>query len=78
MLRQPTGDHRVFEVSVYNREVRRLVKENRSHRLFDDHWADSQRHDVLAHDEREARMLVTQHFPPDDGLVIESIQPTRL
>jgi len=76
MLRQPTEGNQVFEVAIYNHEVRRLVKENQSHRFFDDHWADVQLHDVLARDEREARALIAMRFPPDDGFVVEKVETT--
>lgn len=78
MLQQPTGDNQVFEISIYNHEVRRLVKENQSHRFFDDHWADVQLHDVLARDESEARELIASRFPPRDGFVIEQVVTTSL
>lgn len=78
MLRQPTEGHQVYEVSIYNRDVRRLVKENQSHRFFDDHWADTQLHDVLARDEGEARALIELRFPPDDGFVVENVTETHV
>lgn len=78
MLRPSTESNQVFEVSIYNHEVRRLVKENQSHRFFDDHWADVQLHDVLARDEGEARALIAMRFPPDDGFVVEQVKTTRL
>ncbi|MEQ8664259.1 MAG: hypothetical protein RIC16_00905 [Rhodospirillales bacterium] len=78
MLRQPTEGHHVFEVSIYNQEVRRLVKQNESHQFFDDHWADLQLHDVLARDEHEARALIARRFPPDDGFVVECVTETHI
>ncbi len=78
MLRQPTEGHQVYEVAIYNQEVRALVKQNQSHRFFDDHWADVQLHDVLARDEGEARALIARRFPPDDGFVVEKVCETRL
>lgn len=78
MLRHPTEGNQVFEVSIYNQEVRRLVKENQSHRFFDDHWADVQHHDVLARDEGEARALIAMRFPPDDGFVVEQVVTTHV
>lgn len=49
-------DHRqtVFEVELHNQAVRECVKENRSHELFDDRWADVQTHEVAASDEHKA------------------------
>lgn len=73
MIQVPTGDRKVFEVSIYNKEVRSLVKENQSHAFFDDQWADVQVHDVLAADEAEALDMIHERYPPDDGFVIEEI-----
>ena len=55
-----------------------LVKENRSHIYFDDYWADTQVRDVIAKNETEARRLVTEQFPPDDGFVIESVSLSQV
>ena len=64
---------RVYEVALYNKEVRAMVKENRSHTFFDDQWADTQLRDVIAQDEGEARAIITTRFPPEDGFVIEQV-----
>ncbi len=50
-------DHRqtVFEVELHNQAVRECVKENRSHEIFDDRWADVQIHEVAA--SNEVRLL---------------------
>ena len=76
MLQQPKNGHNIYEVAIYNREVRSLVKENQSHRYFDDQWADVQLRDIMAKDESEARELIAQRFPPDDGFVVEDVHPT--
>lgn len=77
MLHLPSKGRRIFEVSIYNREVRALVKENRRHTHYDDQWADLHVHDVIADDEVEARTLIAHRFPPEDGFVIQSIHPGR-
>ncbi len=66
----------VYLVKLYNKVVRALVKENQSHSLFEDHWADVHTHDVVAATEDEARRKIAQRFPPDDGFVIEQVMPT--
>ncbi len=76
MLQRTIADHRVFEVSIYNKEVRSEVQENRSHDYFDDHWADVRVRDVVASDADEARRLVAERFPADDGFVIIDVTPT--
>ncbi|MGH6660911.1 MAG: hypothetical protein ACREB6_05185 [Rhodospirillales bacterium] len=76
MLPRSTTNHRVFEVSIYNEEVRSQVRDNQSHLYFDDQWADVRVRDVIARDEAEARRLIAERFPPDDGFVITAVTPT--
>ncbi|MDA0305390.1 MAG: hypothetical protein O3B76_03785 [Proteobacteria bacterium] len=78
MLQVPTAGTQIFEVTIYNKEVRSLVKENQSHLFYDDQWADVRVHDVLAEDEDQARALIAERFPPDDGFVIDTIIPTSM
>ncbi len=78
MERTPHNGDQVFEVSIYNKEVRSLVKENMSHDFFDDHWADEQIRDVLAETADEARQLVGNRFPADEGFVIASVKPLQM
>ena len=77
MLPQPMAGQAIFEVCIYNKDVRALVKENQSHTFYDDHWADTQVHDIMAHDEGEARALIERRFPPEDGFVIEALTVSR-
>ena len=76
MLHKPSDGENVYEISIYNKEVRSLVKENQSHKVFDDHWADTRLHDVVAIDEEEARRLADERYPESDGFVIESVNIT--
>ncbi len=78
MLQVPTAGTQIFEVTIYNKEVRSLVKENQSHLFYDDQWADVRVHDVLAEDEDQARAIIAERFPPDDGFVIDTIIPTSM
>ena len=78
MLYKPCQGEKVYEISLYNRVVRSLVKENQSHELYNDHWADSQRHDVIARNETEALRLISERFNTDDGFVIEGVNVTNL
>ena len=75
MMRPTTADQRVFQVSIYNKEVRSQVQDNRSHPCFDEQWADVRVRDVVARDENEARRLIAERFPPDDGFVITAVTP---
>ena len=78
MLHKPCDGEQVYEVSLYNKDVRSLVKENQRHDVYEDHWADSQKHDVIACDESEARRMVAERFKPDDGFVIEGVVLTAI
>ena len=62
MLQDPMDGERVFEVSIYNKLVRSLVKENQSHDVFDDHWADLRIQNLIARDEYEARRMICERF----------------
>jgi len=74
MLQAPCDGHKVFEIAIYNRDVRALVKENQSHMFFDDHWADVKLQDVMAVDENQAREKIESRYPANDGFVVQSIQ----
>ncbi len=69
----PRDGQNIYEIAIYNREVRSLVKENQHHQFFDDYWADPQIRDICAESEAEARALITKRYPPDDGFVIERV-----
>ena len=78
MKRTPHNGDQIFEVAIYNKEVRSLVKENMSHDFFDDHWADEQVRDIIAETADDARQLVGKRFPSDEGFVIASVRPLAL
>ena len=78
MLQDPMDGERVFEVSIYNKLVRSLVKENQSHDVFDDHWADLRIQKLIARDEYEARRVICERFPKSDGFVIETVRLTSI
>ncbi len=73
MLHLPNTGHKMFEVAIYNKKVRALVKENKSHSFFDDYWADLQVRDVVARNETEARRLIAERFRPEDGFVVKDV-----
>ena len=77
MMQHSANGLRPFEVSVYNKEVRRAVKDNKSHDIYGDHWADTQVQDVMAADETEAQRIAAMRFPPEDGFVVEELTPSR-
>ncbi len=73
MLHRPIDGQRIFEAAIYNKVVRALVKENRSHCHYDDQWADVHHHDVVARDESEARAMIDRRYPPEKGFVIQQL-----
>ena len=77
MLHLPSNGYKVYEVSVYNRDVRALVKRRKRHCYFDDQWADLQVRDVVARNESEARALMAMRFPTEDGFVIKEVCPSQ-
>ena len=70
MLQLRLIDDRAFEFSVYNKDVRDALKENRSHSIYGDHWADAQIQDVVAADEDEAMRRIAERYPPEKGFII--------
>jgi len=63
----------VYLVSIYNKVVRAMVKENKSHNFFADKWADIHTQGVVANSETEARKKIANRYPPEDGFVIEGV-----
>ncbi len=76
MLNLPNNGYKIFEVQLYNKQVREMAQRRRRHVFFDPGWARPQVRDVVARDEAEARTLITERFPPEDGFVVERISPT--
>ena len=73
MLREPRSGNQAFQVVIYNKEVRALLKDNKSHWLYNELWADGKVQDVEARDEREARRLLAKRYPPENGFVVASM-----
>lgn len=78
MFQRPCNGSKLFEAAIYNKNVRALVKENRSHAFFEDHWADVHREDLLAQDESEARAKFCERYRPEDGFVIADLYPRSI
>ncbi len=74
MLQYNSREKKAFEVAVYNREVRAAVKDNRSHAVYGDHWADVQIQDVVAHNEKEAWDMIEDRWPTAEGFVVEGLK----
>jgi hypothetical protein len=73
MLQIPVSGHQVFEVRIYNKKVRAMVKDNQHHYFFDDQWADVQVRNVTAHNEAEAISIISKRFLREDGFIIELV-----
>ena len=73
MLQPNTNGRNSYEVRIYNRDVRAAVKDNESHLLFGDHWADSQVQGVSARTEKEAWDLISRRYPPEQGFVVQHL-----
>lgn len=73
MLQMPANGQQVYEVSIYNKEVRAMVTENQHHHFFDDQWADVHVRNVTARNENEAKSIICKRFPPEAGFVIQKV-----
>ena len=63
----------VFEVILYNSEVRKALEEGRRHKNLDDTWADLHHEEFEAKDEAEARHKALMRLPEHRGFVIVEI-----
>ena len=73
MLQYATNGRKAFEVTLYNKDVRAAVKDNESHVIYGDHWADAQIQDVMASDEVEALNLIDMRYPREEGFVVQNL-----
>jgi hypothetical protein len=64
----------VYQVRLHNQAVRECVKENRSHEIFDDRWADVQVHEVVAKDKSKALAMIEKSYPSCDGFVVDHVK----
>ncbi|MBW7849830.1 MAG: hypothetical protein H3C38_04965 [Rhodospirillales bacterium] len=69
----PRKGSKTFEVRLYNKDVRALLKANLEHELFDAKWADETCQIVEAQDAAEARILAARRYPPEKGFVISKV-----
>ena len=64
----------MFEITIYNKEVREKVEAGERHRRFPDTWADFQYIEIAAADEEEARARIEEMHPSVQGFVIDDIR----
>lgn len=67
---------KVFDVAIYNREVREALDKGRRHQLSDA-WAEVHYIEIEAASEQEARMKVARRYPPAQGYVIDDVIPQK-
>ena len=65
----------IFEVGVYNREVRQLVEIGASHPMYNDSWADLSWIEIRADDLESAKRRARVKFPEAQGFVVVDIMP---
>ena len=63
----------LFEVILFNEQVRAKVREGEHHRTFTDDWADAHYIEIKASDEGAAMRKVHDKYAAADGFVIEGI-----
>ncbi len=73
MLQHNANERAAYEVTLYHQDVRAAVQNNRHHAFFSDHWADFKFRVVMAKGETEARKLVTERYPPEEGFVVQEL-----
>ena len=73
MFQHPTARRKAFEVSIYNKHVRAAIKNNQSHDIYDDRWADPQNQNVMALDEIQAMRLINLRYPKQEGFVVQKL-----
>lgn len=62
-----------FEIGIYNKRVRELVKIGERHKNLADSWADLHYVEITAKDEAEARAKLDRRYPAAEGYVIEGV-----
>ena len=77
MLQLPDSGNQLFEVRIYNKKVRAMIKQNQHHHFFDDQWADVHVENVTSYDEADSISIISKKFHREDGFVFELVvQPS--
>ena len=61
---------KIFEIPVYNQEVRDAVRAGRSHGVLEDSWADMHLIEIRAHTADEAMEICRRKHPQRMGFVL--------
>ena len=64
----------MFEITIYNKEVREKVEAGERHSRFPDTWADFQYIEIEAADEEKARAQIGEIHPSAQGFVIDDVR----
>lgn len=62
-----------YEIALYNKEVRDLVKRGERHERYEDTWADTHYIEVMAPGDDMARAKIEKQYPSHRGFVIEQV-----
>lgn len=65
---------RIFEVALYNAEVRRLLDQGERHTDYPDAWSTTHYLEVRASSREEARSRIEHRYPSRRGFVIEDLR----
>ena len=63
----------MFEIGVYNKEVRALTRIGEHHKNLSDSWEDLHYVEFFANDEQEARSKAQSKYPPALGYVVDQV-----
>lgn len=63
----------MFEVAIFNREVKELVKNHEHHKHLDDVWGDLNYMEVSARDEDDAKAKLYKRYPESKGFEITQV-----
>ena len=64
----------MFDITIYNQEVREKVEAGEHHRRFPDTWADFQYIEIEAPNEEQARAQIEVMHPNVQGFIIDDIR----
>ncbi len=64
---------KLFEITIYNKDVRDVLLEGKSHPSFDDGWADQRFIQIEALDSNDARKAINLKYPKRNGFLITDV-----
>ncbi|PCI48092.1 MAG: hypothetical protein COB49_06370 [Alphaproteobacteria bacterium] len=62
-----------YEVTIYNKQVRDYVRDDKKHPQYDSGWADQRFLMIVAKDADDARNIIRRRHPEHKGFVIVDI-----